>query len=152
MLTDITGLKGYIKNCEVCTLNKAHHQSSHSKFTKAIRLFKWVHTDLRGSESTLTTSVDWNKYYILYTDDCTQFHWLNMLKTKNKAMKSFWKFNSMVKNQFNTEIQHFWTDQNGEFKSDKIKKYLAEKEIIWELTVLYAHEQNETAERENQTI
>ena len=152
MLTEITSLKGHIKNCEVCTLNKAHCQPSYCKFTKATKSFEWVHTDLRGSESTLTMSVDWNKYYVLYTDNCTQFRWLNMLRTKNKALESFWKFNSMVKTQFNTEIWRFQTDQSEEFKSNKIEKYLTKKEILWELTVLYAHEQNETAEQGNQII
>ena len=152
MLTEITGLKGYIKNCETCTLDKAHCQPSYCKFTKATKPFERVHTDLEGSESTLTMSVGWNKYYVLYTDNCTQFHWLNMLRTKNKALESFWKFNSMVKTQFNTEIWRFQTDQSEEFKSNKMKKYLIKKEILWESTVPYAHEQNETAEQGNQII
>ena len=33
-----------------------------------------------------------------------------------------------------------------------MKKYLTEKGILWELTVLYAHEQNKTAEKRNQII
>ena len=33
-----------------------------------------------------------------------------------------------------------------------MKKYLTEKEILWKPTVLYAHEQNGTAERWNQII
>ena len=152
MLTGITDLKGHIKNCEICTLDKAHRQPSYCKFIKATKPFERVHTDLEGSRSTLIMSVSWNKYYILYTDDCTQFRWLNMLRTKNKALKSFWKFNSMVKTQFNTGIRRFQTDQGEEFKSNKMKKYLAKKEILWELTVPYAHEQNETAEQENQII
>lgn len=152
MLTEITGLKGHIKECEVCTLNKTHCQLSHQTSTRAIKPLEWVHTDLRGGESTLTMSVNWNKYYILYIDDCTWFRWLNVLKTKDKAMESFWKFNSMMETQFNAGIWRFWTDQSEEFKSDEMKEYLAEKGIIWELTVLYAHKQNGTAERGNWTI
>ena len=52
----------------------------------------------------------------------------------------------MVETQFNIRIQHFQTDQGEEFKFNKIKEYLAEKGILWELIVSYAHEQNGTAE------
>ena len=57
MLTGITGLKGYIKNCEACTLSKAHFQLNHCKFTKAIKSFEQVHTDLKDGESILIMSV-----------------------------------------------------------------------------------------------
>ena len=57
MLTGITDLKGHIKNCEICTLDKAHRQPSYCKFIKATKPFERVHTDLEGSRSTLIMSV-----------------------------------------------------------------------------------------------
>ena len=58
MSTEMTGLKGHIKDCEACTLGKAHRQPSYCKFTKATKPFERVHADLEGSRSTLTMSVD----------------------------------------------------------------------------------------------
>ena len=75
-------------------------------------------------------SIGRNKYYILYTDDCTRFRWLEVLRTKDKALESFRKFNSMVETQFNTGIRRFQTDQGGEFKSNKMEEYLAKKGIL----------------------
>ena len=152
MSTGITGLEGHIKDCEACALGKAHRQPSYRKSTKATKPFERVHADLGGGGSTLTMSVGRNKYYILYTDNCTRFRWLDVLRTKDKALESFRKFNSMVETQFNTGIRRFQTDQGGEFKSNEMEEYLAEKGILWEPTVPYAHEQNGTAERGNRTI
>ena len=89
MSTGITGLEGHIKDCEACALGKAHRQPSYCKSTKATKPFERVHADLGGGGSTLTMSVGQNKYYILYTDDCTRFRWLDMLRTKDKALESF---------------------------------------------------------------
>ena len=127
MSTGITGLEGHIKDCEACALGKAHRQPNHRKSTKATKPFERVHADLGGGGSTLTMSVGRNKYYILYTDDCTRFRWLDVLRTKDKALESFRKFNSMVETQFNTRIRRFQTDQGGEFKSNEMEEYLAEK-------------------------
>ena len=152
MSTGINGLNSHIKDCEACALGKGHCQPSHRTSTKATKPFEQVHADLGGGGSTLAISVGQNKYYILYTDDCTRFRWLDVLRTKDQAMESFRKFNSMVKNQFSTRIQRYQTDQGGEFKSTEMDEFLAKEGIIWEPTVPYAHKQNGTAERGNQTI
>ena len=71
MSTGIKGLEGHVKDCEACVLGKAHQQPSHRASTKATKPFERVHADLGGGRSMLTMSVGRNKYYILYTDDCT---------------------------------------------------------------------------------
>ena len=159
MSTGINSLKGHIHNCEPCALNKAHWQPSHRMVDRATLPFHQVHVDLSGGGNSFTSSIRQNKYYILFTDNATQWKHLEVIKKKSKTAFYMKKFVRMIKNQFSTSIGifcntvgKFWKDQGGEFDNDELDEFYTEEGIMWESRVPYVHEQNSTAKQANWTI
>ena len=66
--------------------------------TRARRPFDEVYSDLRGGGWTLLFKG--NRYYIIFTNDCTRMRWWFPLRFKYEALDHFKQFNAMVKAQF----------------------------------------------------
>ena len=57
-----------------------------------------------------------------------------------------------MKNQSNRRIKRWRTDHDIEVENKKIQKYCQRWDIAWELSISYAHEQNDDVERQNRTV
>lgn len=75
-----------------------------------------VHTDVGGPQA--ISSMNGNKYYIVFIDDYTIFSWIYFLKSKAEVANIFWRFKAWVENQNNCWLRIIRSD-NG--KSTKMK-------------------------------
>ena len=55
------------------------------------------------------------RYFLLFIDDFSQFSWLYPLHSKDQALPTFFKFKTLVENQFNSRIKCLQSDNGGEF-------------------------------------
>lgn len=81
-------------------------------------------------------------YFITFIDDFTQFRHIYLISQKFKALSCFIKFMNLVKNQLDTKIKAFKTDQGQEYLFDKFKRLYYEKGIQRQRTIPCILQQN----------
>lgn len=70
---------------------------------RAFEKLQLIHTDLCGPMKTL--SLNDNKYFLLFIDDCTRMCQVFFLKQKSTVFEEFKKFKFFVKNQCGRKIK-----------------------------------------------
>ncbi|KAI5313515.1 hypothetical protein L3X38_042691 [Prunus dulcis] len=137
--------------CEGCMLGKQHRDSFPLESTwRASHPLELVHTDICGPMK--TDSISGNKYFLLFTDDCTRMSWVYFIRNKSSALECFRKFKAMTELQSGYKIKGLRSDRGGEFLSSEFNSFCAEVGIQRQLTVAYSPQQNGVAERKNRTI
>jgi hypothetical protein len=137
--------------CEGCTLGKQHRTTfpRATSFIAAERL-ELTHGDLCGPISPVTPGG--NIYFLLVVDDCTRYMWLEVLRSKDEALKFFKKISALEENEKGLKMKAFRTDRGGEFNSKEFTDFCSEKGIKRHTTSPYSPQQNGVVERRNQTI
>ena len=74
------------------------------------------------------------------------------MKEKSEAGSIFQKFNSLIQNQFQTNIQILRTDNGSEYFTSVLGNYLAEKGIVHQNSCVDTPQQNGRAERKNRHL
>ncbi|CAL8999643.1 unnamed protein product [Prunus brigantina] len=137
--------------CEGCMLGKQHIDSFPLESTwRATYPLELVHTDICGPMQ--TESILGNKYFLLFTDDCTRMSWVYFIRNKSSAFECFRKFKAMIELQSGYKIKCLRSDRGGEFLSSEFNKYCEEFGIQRQLTVAYSPQQNGVVERKNITV
>ncbi|KAI5329221.1 hypothetical protein L3X38_028618 [Prunus dulcis] len=137
--------------CEGCRLGKQHRDSFPLESTwRASHPLELVHTDICGPMK--TDSISGNKYFLLFTDDCTRMSWMYFIRNKSSALECFRKFKAMTELQSGYKIKGLRSDRGGEFLSSEFNSFCAEVGIQRQLTVAYSPQQNGVAERKNRTV
>ncbi|BBN70319.1 multidrug resistance-associated protein 9 [Prunus dulcis] len=137
--------------CEGCMLGKQHRDSFPLESTwRASYPLELVHTDICGPMK--TDSISGNKYFLLFTDDCTRMSWVYFIRNKSSALECFRKFKAMTELQSGYKIKGLRSDRGGEFLSNEFNSFCAEVGIQRQLTVAYSPQQNGVAERKNRTV
>ncbi|BBG96571.1 transposable element gene [Prunus dulcis] len=137
--------------CEGCMLGKQHRDSFPLESTwRASYPLELVHTDICGPMK--TDSISGNKYFLLFTDDCTRMSWVYFIRNKSSAMECFRKFKAMTELQSGYKIKGLRSDRGGEFLSSEFNSFCAEVGIQRQLTMAYSPQQNGVAERKNRTV
>ncbi|KAI5336669.1 hypothetical protein L3X38_015937 [Prunus dulcis] len=137
--------------CEGCMLGKQHIDSFPLESTwRASHPLELVHTDIYGPMK--TDSISGNKYFLLFTDDCTRMSWVYFIRNKSSALECFRKFKAMTELQSGYKIKGLRSDRRGEFLSSEFNNFCAEVGIQRQLTVAYSPQQNGVAERKNRTV
>ncbi|KAI5333503.1 hypothetical protein L3X38_023634 [Prunus dulcis] len=137
--------------CAGCMLGKQHRDSFPLESTwRASYPLELVHTDICGPMK--TDSISGNKYFLLFTDDCTRMSWVYFLRNKSNALECFRKFKAMTELQSGFKIKGLRSDRGGEFLSNEFNSFCAEVGIQRQLTVAYSPQQNGVAERKNRTV
>ncbi|KAM1461179.1 hypothetical protein ACFX11_045561 [Malus domestica] len=99
-----------------------------------------------------TESISGNKYFLLFTDDCTRMSWVYFLRNKSSAFDCFKKFKAMTELQCGYKVKCLRSDRGGEFLSTEFDSYCNELGIQRQLTMAYSPQQNGVAERKNRTV
>ncbi|KAI5336533.1 hypothetical protein L3X38_015801 [Prunus dulcis] len=137
--------------CEGCMLGKQHRDSFPLESTwRASSLLELVHTDISGPMK--TESISGNRYFLLFTDDCTRMSWVYFIRNKSSALECFKKFKAMTELQSGHKIKGLRSDRGGEFLSNDFNKLCDEFGIQRQLTIAYSPQQNGVAERKNRTV
>ena len=141
------------QTCPGCAAGKAKRQafkSAVSRFTRSTEPIERIHADLTGPME--VTSIGGHRYACVFTCDHSSHAWVFLLKTKDKTLRTFIRFVTMVKNLTGLRVKYFRSDRGGEFMSDEFSKFLEEHGIIRETTAPRTPQQNGVAERMNQTL
>ncbi|KAB2625790.1 hypothetical protein D8674_017450 [Pyrus ussuriensis x Pyrus communis] len=93
-----------------------------------------------------------NKYFILFTDDCTRMTWVYFLRYKSEALEYFKRFKAMTELQCGYKIKYLRSDRGGEFLSSEFSDYCNVSGIQRQLTMSYTPQQNGVSERKNRTV
>lgn len=113
-------------------------------------LLDLVHTDLCGPIR--TRRIQGDRYFIIFTDDCSRMMWVTFLKDKNEAFGKFKAFRALAKKETGKKIKCLRTDQGSEFTSVEFAKYCDDNGIKWQLSAPRTPQQNGTAERNNRSV
>ena len=102
--------------CEPCLRAKPHRSIySLNKIKQGSSLLELIHSNIWG-----LTPIDSSKskYFASFIDDFSRMTWIYLLKSKkSNVLHTFRSFHAWIKNNFNTSI--------GTFHSDNAKEYLS---------------------------
>ena len=140
------------KLCEVCLQGKQTRQpfKSLSNERKAKRLLEVVSTDVCGPVDPI--SHDGMKYFVTFIDHFSHFVVVYAIKAKGDVFEQLKVYEAMVTAKFGVKIERLRCDGGGEYVSNELKQFCAEKGIVVEYTVPHTPEQNGVAERFNRTL
>jgi hypothetical protein len=88
----------------------------------------------------------------VFLDDHTHILNLQLLASKDQALKAWWATRACWENLSDQQVKAFCSDNGGEFMSDAFSRILKEAEIECQFSAPYAHQQNGKAEQVMWTI
>ncbi|KAJ0435796.1 putative RNA-directed DNA polymerase [Helianthus annuus] len=130
--------------CQSCQLSKHKRLPFSDSTTRTLLPFSILHCDLWTSP---ILSHAGYKYYMVLTDDFTQFTWVYPLKYKSETFTKFTHFHNFVKTQFNLPIKAFQCDMGGEFDNNNFKNFATEHGIQFRFSCPHTSQQNGKSER-----
>jgi len=138
--------------CDSCEYAKTTRKSIRKERTEALaqNFGEEIHTDVWGPSPTL--SLGGRKYYVTFTDDCTRFTKLEVLRTKDKAFKAYKSFSAWAQTQHGVHIKRLRSDCSGEFTSNQFTSYLREQGTERRLTTADTPQHNGVAESLNRRL
>jgi len=138
--------------CESCVYAKATRKSVPRKREgdRATEFADEVHSDLWGKSP--IESRGGKRYWITFTDDKTRLTWLNLLRRKSEAFKSYKTFEAWIETQFQRRIKTLNVDRGGEYLSDEFIAHCKAKGTTYKLSVHDTHQEAGVSERRNRTI
>ena len=137
--------------CEPHIAAKQHHypfpKRSDNCASKPLDLIvSDVHTPL----PVCTPSGYW--YWITFTDNCTRYRCVYLLKTKEEAFDAYLLYEAMAENQTNSWVWQFQDDKGGEYIGKKWIQHFQHWGITHKHTTMGTPQQNRISERTNQTL
>ncbi|KAJ4710707.1 Retrovirus-related Pol polyprotein from transposon TNT 1-94 [Melia azedarach] len=140
-----------IEVCESCQMGKLHRFPfpSQAKW-RATEKLELVHSDVCGPMQ--TSSLNQNRYFILFVDDLTRMTWVYFMNNKSQAFSCFKKFKSLAETQSGNKVKKLRTDNGKEYISNEFDKFCEDAGIQHRLTVPYSLQQNGVCERKNRTL
>ena len=124
------------------------------KFGTAIHQTKgildYVHTDVWGP--TKNVSLGGKRWFVTFIDDYSRRVWMYPMRHRNEVLQIFLEWKKMVENQTNRKIKKLRSGNGGEYTYDPFLKVCRDEGIVRHFTVLGKPQQNEVAERMNQTL
>ncbi|GJV16592.1 ribonuclease H-like domain-containing protein [Tanacetum coccineum] len=97
--------------CEVCHKAKQTREPFPLSVHKTKRLGDLVHLDVWGPYR--VRSREGFKYFLTVVDDFTRALWVFLMQSKTKVFDNILEFYNLVKNQFNTSVKIFRSDNGG---------------------------------------
>ena len=107
-----------INICEECVKGKQTRVSFKTKECLSNRPLELVHTDQCGP--TKTTSLNGEKYFMLFIDDYSRIVWVTFLKHKSEAFDRFNFLRKMVERESDLKLKCLRSDTGGEFIFSRI--------------------------------
>ena len=136
--------------CEVCIMAK-HNRAPHLKhIAKPVEPLHTLSSDICGPYHVKTLN---NCIYVLTLIDwCTRYCAVSLLQKKSDALKELKRIITQWEALKNAKVKYLFSDRGGEYVSDNLKHWFAEKGIVHDFSVPHTPQQNGVAERLNQTL
>ena len=121
---------------------------------RSLNLLEIIHTDICCPDM----DAYYQKYFISFIDDYSQYMYLYLLNNKNKALDAFKVFKAEVDKQCGKQIKIVRSDRGGEYYGKYTEngqapghfaKFLAEHGIVAQYTTPGSPSQNGVAKRRN---
>ena len=140
-----------LSRCESCILGKHPRQPYPSSVSPpASRFLELIHSDLCGPIPTETPHG--KKYFVVFLDDHTNVLDLQLLASKDQALRAWELVRARWENMSGQRVKTFRSDNGGEFINAAFTKSLELAGIERQLSAPYAHQQNGKAERVLRTV
>lgn len=94
--------------CDSCQLGKSHRFPLPTSHVASTKPFDLMYLDVWGPSPHF--SINGNRYFVLFIDDCTKFVWIYFLSQKSQVYSMFVQFRKMIKTQFNCNIKSLQSD------------------------------------------
>jgi Reverse transcriptase (RNA-dependent DNA polymerase)/gag-polypeptide of LTR copia-type/GAG-pre-integrase domain len=136
--------------CEVCIMAK-HRRAPHLKeLPKPVESMVVASSDICGplKIKTMNSCV----YVLTFVEWFTQHVSVALLQKKSDAFKELQRIILMHENLLGKKLKHLFTDRGGEYVSESLNGWFAEKGIVHDFSVAHTPQQNGVAERVNQTL
>ena len=139
-----------IDTCEPCLIGKMTKKPFKKKGVRSKVLLELIHSDVCGPMS--TSARDGFRYFITFTDDCSRYGYVYLMKNKSESFEKFKEIKNEVENQLGKRIKALRTDHGGEYLSNEFGTYLKECGIVPQLTPPVTPQWNGISERRNRTL
>jgi hypothetical protein len=127
--------------CDGCAIGKQHRTPFPPATTfRAERQVELMHTDLCGPITPPTAGS--KKYFLLIVDDFSRYMWLELIKSKDEALRFFRKVKALAENERGSKLLAFRSDRGGEFNSADFTSFCEENSVIHLTTASYTPQQN----------
>lgn len=134
--------------CQSCSLGKSHRLPIMSSHVSKTTPFDLIYSDVWGPAPLL--SLNGNRYFVLFVDDCTRFTWIYFMSQKSQVLYYFKIFQTMIKTQFNASIKELQTYWGGEYCT--MSTLLQQQGIKHRVPCPHTPSQNGMVEHRNRTI
>ena len=121
----------------------------YTSINKSTHPFQLIHSDVVGK---FITSYNGFNYYVTFLDDFSRKCWIYLLKNKSDVCNAFIHFHKLMKNTTNYNIVTLKTDNGREYDIANLIKYLSDNGIEFIHFLPNCPQQNDHAERINQTL
>ena len=129
---------------DICELAKSHRASFLLILNKSPFPFMVIHSDVWGPSKVPTLSG--SRWFVTFIYDCTRMTWLCLMKTKDEVNLLFQKFHKMIEARYNAKVWVLRSDNDGEYQSSDLQKYLEGHGIIHQTTCSNTPQQNGVVE------
>ncbi|CAA0839530.1 Unknown protein [Striga hermonthica] len=120
-----------------CALGKQHRALfSHTIAYRGKECLELTHGDLYGPITPTTLAV--NRYFLLIVDDASRYMWVEMLKSKDEALRFFKKIKAVAENESGLIIKAFRNDCGSEFISAEFAEFCSEHGLRRHTTAPYS--------------
>ncbi|KAM0826297.1 hypothetical protein ACQ4PT_068956 [Festuca glaucescens] len=151
MVRGMPEVKRVEEYCDGCALGKQHRSPFPAASPyRAQRGLELVHTDLCGPIT--PTTPGGNNYFLLVVDDFSRYMWLEVIKAKSDAYRTFCKIKAATEAVGDCRLRAFRSDRGGEFNSGDFRQLCDTSGIRHFTTAPYSPQQNGVVERRNQTV
>ena len=122
MVRGIPHIKHVHAFCDGYAIGKQHRtQFPRATAFHAENPLELVHTDLCGPVTPPTAGG--KRYFLLIVDDYSRYMWLELIRTKDEALRFFKKVKAMAGNEKNCRLLAFRSDHSGEFNSTEFTEF-----------------------------
>ena len=102
--------------CDGCALGKQHRTPfPRASAYRASGCLELVHADLCGHVTPPTPGG--KLYFLLIVDDHSRYMWLELMATKDEALRHFKRFKAAAELELSCKLKAFRSDRGGEFNS-----------------------------------
>ncbi|EKG09436.1 Integrase catalytic core, partial [Macrophomina phaseolina MS6] len=139
-------LTGQQEHCETCALSKSQRRIGHESQPRETDPGDCFHGD---TVKVSTPGLKGERYYLLLTDDATDFRWGYPYNRKHQAFNALTEHLEMWKTQTGQYPRKLRIDAGTEFAVTQLEVYCKKRGIKLELSTPYTPEQNGKSEKSN---